>query len=535
MKRLTGTLIVMALAALTLAQGTFTIRSPRNNETVRETVTVRVPQGSIPEGGYLGIVINGKFMEAVIPEADGTDYIYRLDTVANRIPDGPLTIEIVLYREASAEAAPVVLNRSSVRVNVDNTTSLTNVYSERLLRYGFRKNSEDIYKMKLGSRTSTISQAQAALNAQRGNTADRSIQLSEGYESVRLVYATHNVLRTANGYEAVISVQPRPEPGRSYAWLTVTGDSEPKKYYDHEMAPWYMRMTDTGREVFSGMPFYLPMQGTGASFSFLNLYAFLPLPVLPSEPQAPGDQWQTAILQSARSIEEFGKEESGFAPIPAQATLKEYVYYRGYKCAHIVAEAGQTNARVGQLLTGQGAEADGPTQSFQAILDFYLDLESGRMISQTRRYITQVEITNQPAGGAGGGQGSGPARPGMSGAGGGGGSASSGVAGEWIFPNRVPNSLNMTYGDQLWIFDPVFDQNGQLIQTFRVQQRPGGGPGNNEPRGGRGGQTGRGGQDDMDRGMGFGNNQPRQGGGSAGRRIIRIETYITMDLDDGRS
>jgi len=524
MKRLTGTLIVLGLAALTFAQGTFTIRSPRNNERVRETVLVRIPQGSIPEGGYLGIVLNDKFVEAVIPETDGADYIYRLDTIARRIQDGPLKIEVVLYRDGGAGVTPTILNRSSVNVVVDNTTSLTSVYSERLLRYGFRRNAEDIYKLKLGTRTSIMSQAQAALNAQRGG-GDRSLQLSEGYEAVRLVYATHNVLRADGHYEAVMSVQPRPEPGRAYAWLTVSGATEPKKYYDYEMAPWYMRVTDTGREVFSGMPFYVPMEGTGASQSLLDLYAFFPLPLLPSEPMAPGDRWQTAILQRGGPIEEFDKEEKGFVNTPANAQLVEYVYFRGYKCAHIRAEAGRTDQRVGQLLSGQNAEAAGPGTTESLILDFYLDLESGRLISQTRRYITMFEISNNPSGGAGGGgnrPGGGPPPPGVGSAGGGGGTGSAGQAAEWNMPQRIPGSLNLQYGNELFVFDPIVDENGNLVQVYR-QQRPGGPGGTQDEQNARGG-------------FGAGNQQ-RQGGGfqGSGRRMVRVETYLTMDLDDGRS
>ena len=96
MKKFVAVAFALLAAGAALAQGTFTIRRPVEGSTVREIVTLRIPKNSIPEGGYLGILVNGKFLEAVAPSVDGNDYIYKLDTKRRGIADGTVNIEAVL-------------------------------------------------------------------------------------------------------------------------------------------------------------------------------------------------------------------------------------------------------------------------------------------------------------------------------------------------------------------------------------------------------------------------------------------------------
>src|SRR5690242_1926742 len=120
-------IIVLALAALVTtcawAQGTFTIRRPVEGSTVREVVKVRIPKNSIPDGGYIGVFVNGKFVEAALPDIEGEDYVYKFKSQAKDAngqalyEDGPAKIEVVLYVDVNGK--PQVVNRSSVNVNVD--------------------------------------------------------------------------------------------------------------------------------------------------------------------------------------------------------------------------------------------------------------------------------------------------------------------------------------------------------------------------------------------------------------------------------
>jgi len=59
---------LLATAALALAQGTpFNILRPADGAIVREKVRIEVPRASIPQGGFVGIYIDGKFHIAGTP------------------------------------------------------------------------------------------------------------------------------------------------------------------------------------------------------------------------------------------------------------------------------------------------------------------------------------------------------------------------------------------------------------------------------------------------------------------------------------
>ena len=128
------------MAGSVLAQGTFTSRRPVDGATVREDVAVRIPRGSIPTDGdnvigYIGVYINGKFIEAVLPPIEGDDYVYRLKSKERGIPDGDLEIEVVLFMDFADRAE--IVERSSVRVTLDNYTSINVPEDGFKLRYKF--------------------------------------------------------------------------------------------------------------------------------------------------------------------------------------------------------------------------------------------------------------------------------------------------------------------------------------------------------------------------------------------------------------
>ncbi|MBI3721090.1 MAG: hypothetical protein HY248_00930, partial [Fimbriimonas ginsengisoli] len=91
------TLMLAGLAGFAIAQAPFTIVRPTDGSKVREKVRILFPKDSVPRGGYVGVFLNNRFSEALVPDPKGKFYEYLLDTKARKVKDGPLKIELVLY------------------------------------------------------------------------------------------------------------------------------------------------------------------------------------------------------------------------------------------------------------------------------------------------------------------------------------------------------------------------------------------------------------------------------------------------------
>lgn len=521
MNKLAGTLLIAALAGSAWAQGSFTIRRPVDGSTVRETVKVRIPLNSMTEGSYLGILINGKFAEAVIPKVEGADAVYELNTKEMRIPDGEMTLDVVLYQDGEP---PVERDRSSIRLNVDNYTSITPGIEGKLLRYRFAANTERVYTTQIEQEIRTGTSLTMS-----GNSGRQGTLMGREEESFRLAYAVHNTYSGASGREALISVQPRPDKDKDYAWITATGETTPKKYYREDMAPWYMRMTDTGREVFSGIPLFSGLESSAASQSILGLYAFFPMPVLPAEPVNAGDVWEGAILNPSGNAEKLREEKSFFGtPVPARATLQNFEWYQGRPCAKVTLEVGRADVALAPLSGGGSAVASGAQGNSLTLKEtYYFDLQAGVVLNAVREYTTTIAVA-APAGGTGGNTGgSGSAgRPGAGAAGGGGGGQSGELAEDnFNSPMMFPGSFNFMLDGNLYEFNPTFNGNGEIISLW--QNRPGGGDGG---PGGRGGDDGAG----FGAGSRFGAGQAGNaaaGGARSGQRLMRITARTSLTLE----
>ena len=234
----------------------FTIRTPVEGATVREMVKVKIPKGSIPDGSYIGVSVNGKFLEASMPPIDEADenYVYTLDTKGRQIPDGDMDIEVMLYMNFNDRTE--IVNRSSVRVTLDNHTSIKIPPEGIRLRYQFTQGMEIVYKHTISQSVGLVSQAQATLGSRAG-------ELPQGTEEFRSLYAFDNVYVGEDGNpEALLRMQGLPDKGKSFTFIIPSGATEAVKYYDFEMHPLYMRIQDTGREVWGSAPPYFPMNGT---------------------------------------------------------------------------------------------------------------------------------------------------------------------------------------------------------------------------------------------------------------------------------
>lgn len=423
MKRWIGLVVSLSLACMAAAQAPFTIVRPVDGARVRETVRVQIPRNSVPEGGFVGIFLNGKFIEATTLPVVGQFLEYRLDTKARRIPDGTHKLEVVLYSEAGDR--PRIVDRSSVEILVQNSASIPVPDEGFLLRYRFRTGQEQIFRLTQRVSTSVISAAQA-----RAGGRPAEMPLEE--ESFRMLYAIDNVY--PNG-DALLRFQALPEPGKDYAFLTTTQNPEGRRFMDFEMHPLYMRITNTGMEVWGAVPRYVPLEGTPGELSRTDLFAVFPLPTLPARRVRPGDAWQTRFLLGEIDLDNLLEIDSLTERIPARGELLGVEWESGFPCAkirHSITEGTRPPRRLAGL-TGQGAAAPGAqpaggandrTQGMggervQLEETVWFALDTGRVVRVERDLTIDTRIETQAPQGFGGTGGGGMfGAPGMPGGGG---------------------------------------------------------------------------------------------------------------------
>ncbi|MEZ5163461.1 MAG: hypothetical protein R2688_06865 [Fimbriimonadaceae bacterium] len=440
MKRVLAALIATAMVASVFAQAPFTIRRPADGSRVREVVTIRIPKNSISAGQYVGFMINGKFLEAVAPTVSGDDYVYNLDTKGRKLPDGKMTIEAVLYQYSNDR--PMVVDRSSVEVNLDNSTSITPGRGGKVLRYKFNPGKEWIYTLTDTTSASTITQAQAQLGS-------RAAQIPVDTEKIRFMWAVDNVYSTSNGQEGLIRVQALPNKGKDYTYLTALGDSEPKKYMGYEMHPIYSRITGTGREVFSSAPTYFPLEGTGGEQSRLDLFLIYSMPILPTNAVNVGEPWQGAVPQSSFDLEKQFEENDFFQNLPGSATVQGFEWERGMPCAKISTKLALGAEDLKNMKDLNQLEGD--STKFELEMTYWFAMDKGVVVKSITTMTQEALVV---VGGSGGGFSGGAGAPGGANAAGGPrrGSRAS-LGGQWMLPNGFLHQ----------VFSP------QVTQTVRFQ------------------------------------------------------------------
>ncbi|MDW8291131.1 MAG: hypothetical protein RMM06_10430 [Armatimonadota bacterium] len=147
---------VLGAAVLVQAQGTpFNILRPADGAIVRERVRIEVPRASIPEGGFVGIYIDGKFLTSLAPRQDDKEprlrYLWDtkapvLDSATGKsesIQDGEHTITVVLY-----DAESRAIDRAEVRVQVANQEGIVLPAMGTRLQYRFRLGENVNYKQR---------------------------------------------------------------------------------------------------------------------------------------------------------------------------------------------------------------------------------------------------------------------------------------------------------------------------------------------------------------------------------------------------
>ncbi len=489
MKRTLGSLIMLTAVAMAVAQTSFTIVRPQDGSKVRETIRLLFPMNSIPDNGYVGIYIGGKFVEAMVPIKGAQYRYYDIDTKARQIPDGPLSIEAILYQDFADR--PRIIEKTSVQVEVANSANISIPDKGLTLRYKFRPGTQWIYRLTQRFARNNLSEAMA------GNTNTSSLLAGSEAEHVRLLYAIDNAYAGGDG---LVRIQALPDKGKREFIITSPSSDTPTRYMDYQIAPVYMRLKGTGREVFGSIPRYFPLEGTTGDGYKLDLFAAFPLPTLPDKPVRLGAAWgggfQLPDLADVNNMDAFYGVNSVVTRVPARAEFVGVEWQNGRPCARL-----RYSLAVGEPRTG-GRSSLVNAQSINEDIWFALDL--GTIIKMVRNYTIDQKIqggtgTNTGTGVAGAGTGS---RGGRNN-----GPDNSSRAAEWQVKNP-----------------PGWFQQGNNRggggQGGRRGDEEGGGP----PAGSGGGRPGVGGQGGAPAGG-------RSGGGGTTTRIVRISVQQVFELE----
>jgi hypothetical protein len=529
MKRLALVALAAVVCASAWAQGTFTIRRPLDGSTVREVVKVRIPKNSIPDRGYIGIYVNDQFMEAVLPPVEGEDYVYSLDTQGRKLSDGPAKIEAVLF--VDFEGKPRIVNRTSINVTLDNSTSIKVPENGVLFRYKFTPGVERTYGFNVTQEVATVSQAQAQLGS-------RGLTSQSGQMRFRLLYAVDNVYNVQGRREALLRVQVLPNSGKNYADIVPSGETEVRRIDTTQMAPFYQRVTDTGRDVFGSVPVYFGIDGRAGAFNATDYFPIFPLPILPDRPVKVGAAWQAAqpISQGGDEGVEMYDRNDFFMNIPSRGEFVGVKWYKGIPCAIIKATIAVDPSALAKASGLNMVEGDAVKLQMESVLYFALD--RGVMVREESSFTQESTIDvarqgNQGGGGSGGAAQapgtSGAGGPGAAGAGGGRSTGSAGAA-DWFSGPEGMNPWN-------FVFDPYVGDDGQM-RFFQLGGQRGGGQRGGGGRRGGGGMMGPGGGDGEQgaRGGQAGGAGRVGGGGRAGgagtqKMILRVRSSYVVELE----
>ncbi|MFN8138400.1 MAG: hypothetical protein U0R49_01230 [Fimbriimonadales bacterium] len=407
-------LAAAALAGSAVAQAPFTIVSPKQGAKLRETVRVVMPKGSVPNGTFIGVSIDGKFVEAITPDEDKKtgDMIYNLNTKAKKIPDGDHTLGVTLFVNSGGQ--PQIADRSEVKIHVGNHEGITVPADGLKLGYRFAPGFNSIYNLRIGSDASVLSEA-------RNKMGGRAAQIPGFSETARLLVAVDDV--KPNGLGLVrIQFEPYKGKDKDYVVVTMPGETEPTKQVSETFAPLYRLMDRTGREVYADEPMaFDPL----SSQKEIDLYVLLPLPLLPDKPKKIGDTWQGGIaFSSPMNARTTGV---GSSKMPAVGTLTSVEWEMGQPCARIDYKL-EMSEKTKETLKVAGREFVGGDRSafYQTI---WFSLKEGRIIRSelTIEGDTKISLGGGTQGGGtqgGGNTGSGGGAPRV---GGGTGSSGAGV------------------------------------------------------------------------------------------------------------
>lgn len=364
-------LALFCVASFALAQAPFTIVRPADGSKVRERVRILIPRNSIPPGGYVGLFLNGHFTEALAaPTTSGKFYEYTLDTKAMEVPDGHTKIEMVLYMDYNDQ--PKVVDRSSVNVTVANKANIPVPARGLSLRYKYHLGGETIYKL-----FERFSQSQVTdVQSRRGM---RGAETGADLQTYRYSYAVDNTFSDGDG---LLRLQALPPSGKKQVFMQTLDNPNGRYYRESEFGEMYLRLTNTGRQVFGAVPPAFPMEGTDLGPAMPFTYVLKTLPTLPSHPIRPGDIWQTNFQLPAISDATLHQTNNLVSPVPARGEFEGVEWESGHPCAKIH----QSSLPAIQIGGGRRVTLDET---------YWFALDKGAIVKIVRR-----EMVDQPGGAA---------------------------------------------------------------------------------------------------------------------------------------
>ncbi len=314
-----------------MAQAPFTIVRPVDNAKVREKVKVLIPKGSIPPAGYIGVFLGGKFLQATVPSLDpsGKYYEYVLDTkglgLEDTQPGHPMKLEVALYVDYNEQ--PRIVDRSSVDINIANHANI-NLGSGRVLRYSFHPGTQMIYNLEQRITEASIDQSQL-------DAGGKAAELPASAENLRVLYAIDN---SYGGGDGLVRIQPLLPHGKEYFIHTFDPAQGPQQITEDDFSAMYMRITSTGRQVFSNLPAYFPPEGSTGAGVVNNVFIRAALPVLPAKKVKPGDSWSTSILRPSPDLDlnNAWNAKTLFVSRPARGEFQSVEWEMDHPCAKIV-------------------------------------------------------------------------------------------------------------------------------------------------------------------------------------------------------
>ncbi len=373
----------LMLFAVAWAQAPFTIVRPVDGSRVREVVQIRVPIRSVPAGAFIGVSIDGKFVEAIAPASLDTDrerghYVYKWDTKKLNVPDGEHTIELTLY--SGAEAGSRILARTAVRVNVEN--SIPAPENGIALRYRWTPGRTVRYDV-------SIVQKETNEVQYSGIAPEETILADANFKGDLTIMDLERGL-------ALISWTIVPP-----AFQTIGGQLS--VIQGDNMAPVYQEVDATGRVRYQ-------MSRLGGSQQYEVFYVWTgDPPAFPTRRLKPGDTWNDSI-RLLNPLRSGGTEDVASMSIPVRARLERLEWEQGYKCAKIVYEIEVTLDRTLDL---GAVRLEKPKVKINQVVYFAYDI--GQVIRQTLTLQSETTQRQQMAGSGMGGFGG---QPGFGGRGG---------------------------------------------------------------------------------------------------------------------
>ncbi len=334
----------LGLASASFAQRVpFSILRPRDGAMVRGDVTVTIPKASVPDGSYLTLSINGKFLQAFYPESgSNSDTVqYTWDTKqplsGKPVADGDYTISFKLFTKDE----PKPVDSTEVRVRVANKSG---IFVDSGLNSGYRRNADG-----------TISVASQGVMLKYyftpGNTM--KFNMDNGLLGIPQGTQTDNPTPDATGKRKLYSSKLQhmfmpigkgelPNRGDSLAVVRqqrittkeTVGDSAPVTTSMNAYLPLTQFMAYSGDVVYT-----LTQKSADPS-----RYPVINLPNMPERIVAPGAKWNMSLMLSRPD-----SNDSSITRIPATASAVGYEWENNLPCMRIqvTADRPQPTAKPG--------------------------------------------------------------------------------------------------------------------------------------------------------------------------------------------